>query len=87
MLLIINNFYFSAKGLVMAKHPDLSGIEKMMLAGENFSLTSRQYQESTGSPIPKEKYYVEHKSAVAQRAHSFGFHVELIPAVLRFVKD
>lgn len=71
----------------MAKHPDLSGIEKMLRSGEDFSLTSSQYEKSTGSPIPKYRYYAEHRSAVAKRAESFGYRVEVVPAVIRFIRD
>lgn len=57
-----------------------------MQAGEDFSLTRTQYCDSTGAALPKEKYYTEHKSAVARCAEKNGYRVEVVPEIIRFIK-
>ncbi|WP_294754395.1 hypothetical protein [uncultured Ruminococcus sp.] len=55
--------------------PDLSKIKKKFELGDEFSLTEKQYQKLTGASIPKDGYYLIHKSAVAKAAKEKGFKV------------
>lgn len=70
----------------MATKPDFTRIEKTMQVGEDFSLTRAQYFSSTGKALPKEKYYIERKSAVSRCAEAHGYRVEVVPEVIRFIK-
>lgn len=71
----------------MATRPNLSGIEEMMRSNKDFSLTSVQYEHSTGIPLPKDKSYTEKRSAVAKCARQHGFRVEVVPATIQFIKS
>ncbi len=67
----------------MAK-PKLEKIVDMFQLGENFSITREQYIYLTGADIPQSKSYTESKSAIAKKANSFGFKIEVIPELLKF---
>ena len=57
--------------------PDLSKVIKMLEAGEDFSLTDKQYLKKTGLSIPKNPSYLISESAVAKEARKNGFSVTL----------
>ena len=61
----------------MGRRPNLSRIEKMLQAGENFSLTDAQYTKSSGIPLPKEMKYLIGSSALARMCQKYGFHIRL----------
>ena len=71
----------------MGRGPDFAKLERTMEAREDFSLTRSQYRDSTGRNLPKEKWYIENRSAVAFCAREYGFRVEVVPETIRFVKE
>ena len=51
---------------------DFSKIEELLNATNNFSLSERQYKQLVGKEMPKDSYYLTHKSALARFAKSKG---------------
>ncbi|MBR2304496.1 MAG: hypothetical protein IJ871_05105 [Ruminococcus sp.] len=66
--------------------PDLTKVRKMLEAGEEFSLTEKQYLKKTGTNIPKDGYYLTHKSAVARAAQENGYSIEVQERTILFRK-
>lgn len=60
----------------MAK-PSFEKIIPLLEAKKNFSLTEKQYEESTGARLPKENHYLQNKSALSRIAKEYGFEVEV----------
>lgn len=56
---------------------DFSQIEKMLKTSDNFSLTGDQYRQMIGRDMPKDNYYLTHKSALADFAKRMGFDVKV----------
>ncbi len=67
--------------------PDLSKVIKMLEAGEDFSLTDKQYLKKTGLSIPKNPRYLISESAVAKEARKNGFSVTLQERTIMFKKN
>ncbi len=67
--------------------PDLSKVIKMLEAGEDFSLTDKQYLKKTGLSIPKNPSYLISESAVAKEARKNGFSVTLQERTIIFKKN
>ena len=55
--------------------PRLSKIEKMLQAGEEFSLTDKEYKKKTGLFLPKNSTYLEKESAISRLAKQYGFTI------------
>lgn len=79
--------FADGEGGAMAGRPDFTRIGETMRAGENFSLTREQYEESTGKPLPKDRSYTEKRSAVAKFAAENNFHIEIATQVILFVRN
>ena len=66
--------------------PDLTKVRKMLESGEEFSLTEKQYLKKTGTTIPKDGYYLTHRSAVARVAQANGYSIEVQERTILFRK-
>ena len=69
----------------MAK-PNMKNIQKMFDSGEDFSLTEKQYLNKTGATIPKDGYYLTHRSAIARAAQENGFAIIIQERTIIFKK-
>lgn len=56
---------------------DFSKIEELLNTSNTFSLTSEQYKILVGKDLPKERYYLIHKSALAHFAKEKGYTIEV----------
>lgn len=56
-------------------------------AKEDFSLTEKQYEKSTGKPLPKGYYYLKNKSALANLAKKYGYIIEIKEKTLCLIKS
>ena len=59
------------------RKPNFEKIISLLEANEEFSLTEKQYEKSTGSTLPKSDYYLKNKSALAKMAKKYGYIVEV----------
>ena len=57
----------------MGKNPNLSKLDYLFDQGKDFFLSSRDYKEKTGAPLPKDNSYLKTKSAFAIRAEEKGY--------------
>lgn len=69
----------------MAK-PSFEKIIPLLEAKKNFSLTEKQYEESTGVTLPKGNYYLQNKSALSRIAKEYGFVVEIQERIVSLKK-
>ena len=60
----------------MAK-PDFSKIVPLLESNEEFSLTEKQYLKRTGRDLPKDTYYLKHRSALSNEAKKYGYEIEV----------
>lgn len=67
--------------------PKLDKIVKQMELGKDFELNSQEYKKKTQADFPKDKNYAEKRSAVAKKAKEYGYHIEVIPQRIRFIKN
>ena len=56
---------------------DFSQIEEILKTTDNFSLTEDQYRQMIGRDLPKDLYYLTHKSALAEFAKKMGLEVKV----------
>lgn len=70
----------------MASRPKLVEIEKMFEKGKEFTLSREMYIKLTGCDIPQDKNYTKNRSAIANRAKSYGFRIDVVPEQLVFKK-
>ncbi len=61
----------------MVRKPKFDKLLPLFETGEDFSLTERQYEKSTGATLPKYFDYLKKKSALANIAKEYGFTVEI----------
>ena len=54
---------------------DFSKIEELVNTSTTFSLSERQYKELTGKPLPKDRSYLEKRSALARFANNHGLKI------------
>lgn len=67
---------------------DFSKIEELLNTSNTFSLTSEQYKILVGIDLPKDRYYLLHKSALAHFAKEKGYKIEVHRDVtIDFVKN
>lgn len=66
--------------------PKLETIEAKLKKGEVFSLTDTQYEKRTGIPLPKGKYYLLNRSALAKLCRKYGYALKLQEKKVTFVK-
>lgn len=57
----------------MSKHPKLEELDYLFDEGSDFQITSEEYENKTGVPLPKNKGYLRNKSALAQLAKERGY--------------
>lgn len=72
----------------MGKRPNLNALDCFLDAGTDFQITDSIYENKTGVPLPKNKSYVLHRSALSEWAKEHGyivFDVEEKPVVQRTV--
>ena len=72
----------------MGKRPNLNALDCFLDAGTDFQITDSIYESKTGVPLPKDKSYVLHKSALSEWAKEHGyivFDVEEKPVIQRTV--
>ena len=67
-------------------NPKLETIEEKLKKGEVFSLTDSQYEKKTGIPLPKGKYYLLNRSALAKLCRKYGYILKLQEKKVSFVK-
>ena len=71
----------------MVKRAKLENLNQYFKKGEDFELTDAQYEKKTGAPLPKDKYYLRSKSALAKKAMELGFEIEVIEKKVIFRKN
>ncbi len=57
--------------------PNFDKLIPLFEANENFSLTEKQYEKSTGATLPKGFYYLKNQSALARNAKKYGFLIDI----------
>lgn len=57
--------------------PKFDKLFPLFEANENFSLTEKQYEKSTGAALPKDYYYLKNRSAFSKLAKKYGYVVEI----------
>ena len=70
----------------MPKHPRLDSIRTLLESGESFSLTEKDYAKTTGTPLPKESYYLKNVSALARLAKEYGYELIVQERTVTIVK-
>ena len=66
---------------------DFSEIGKMLEASSNFSLTEKQYKNMTGRDMPKDKSYIERRSALSRYLAKIGYKAIVQEKTISFVKE
>lgn len=79
-------FLFGRRMIVMGKHPDFFELEKLFGEGNDFELTESRYEKLTGAALPKNKYYLSNKSAIAKLARRNGYDVDVIEKTILLKK-
>ncbi len=64
---------------------DFSKLENMFKSSSNFSLSAQQYEKIVGRKMPKNKYYLTKKSALATFARTRGFTVVVQEETIRTI--
>lgn len=59
----------------MEKNPNLDELEYLFKNGLDVQLTDKLYEEKTGIPLPKDKYYTKNKSALSQWLKNKGYKI------------
>ncbi len=62
----------------MARKPNLSALDSYFKKGKDFRLTDAEYAKETGAWLPRDKYYIKRKSALARKAEEEGYEVDVI---------
>ena len=62
----------------MRSSPTFQEIDKMFAKGKDFELTDAQYEKLTGTPLPKDKYYLSNRSAIAKHAKKNDYFIKVI---------
>ncbi len=70
----------------MAKHPNLDELNDLFDKGKDFRLTDKQYETKTGTMLPKDKYYLVNKSALARKAKEQGYVLNVMEKTVVFTK-
>ena len=58
--------------------PNLQKIEEMLKRKNYIHLTDKEYQKLTGLPLPKEKWYIINRSALAKLATDNAYEIQVI---------
>ena len=56
---------------------DFSKITPLLRSNEEFSITEKQYLKNTGRELPKDTYYLKHRSALAKEVEKYGYSIEV----------
>lgn len=71
----------------MSKNPDLTKLKDLFAKGKSFSLTDAQYEAKTGVMLPKKKWYLLNRSALAKECIKNGFKMRVQEKTVYFVKE
>lgn len=71
----------------MPKNPDLTKLEVLFSKGKPFSLTDAQYEAKTGVMLPKKKWYLLNRSALAKECKKNGFKMKVQEKTVYFEKE
>lgn len=69
----------------MGKKPNLNKLN-YLFDKESFELTDAKYEKLTGVPMPKDKYYLLNKSALAKKCRELGYNLILQEKLITVVK-
>lgn len=69
----------------MGKKPNLNKLN-YLFDRESFELTDAKYEKLTGAPMPKDKYYLLNKSALAKKCRELGYKLILQEKLITVVK-
>ena len=67
--------------------PKLEQIKKMLETGQSFSLTNADYKRKTGLALPKDNYYLTHKSALAKCCKQKGYKIVIQERTITLEKE
>ena len=56
-------------------------------SNEEFSITEKQYKQSTGADLPKGIYYLKNGSAVSKIAKRYGYKILIKEKTICFQKE
>ena len=59
------------------KKPNFEKLVPLFESNEEFSITEKQYKQSTGTDLPKEIYYLKNKSAISKEAKKYGYEISV----------
>lgn len=62
----------------MARNPDLTKLNKLFEAGKDFELSDAEYEKLTKKRLPKDKYYLQNRSALSRKCAELGYSLEVI---------
>ena len=62
----------------MARRPDLSKLDSWLGKKDRIDLTDAEYENITGLALPKDRYYLLNRSALARRCIENGYEIRLI---------
>ena len=62
----------------MGKKPDFTEISKMLNKGQDIELTDAKYETLTGTPLPKDKYYLKNNSKISSLAKEKNYSITVI---------
>lgn len=72
----------------MAKRPKLDEVEKLLSQNKaQFSLTDEKYEKLTGTALPKDKNYLQRRSALCRKAAEKGYRISVQPKTVTFIKE
>ncbi|MBQ7090444.1 MAG: hypothetical protein IJN82_04930 [Clostridia bacterium] len=71
----------------MSKKPDLTKLERWFSKGKPFNLTDAQYEAKTGAMLPKRKWYLLNRSALAKECEKHGFKMRVQEKTVYFEKE
>lgn len=72
----------------MATRTKLKKLDHLFNKGSTFQLTNSQYEKLIGENLPKEKWYLENRSAVATVAKEHGYQLKMIvDKTIEFIKN
>lgn len=70
----------------MSNKIDFSKMEQLFKSNEEFSITETQYCKNTGWALPKDTYYLKHRSPLSKEAKKYGYSVEVNERTINFKK-
>lgn len=65
---------------------DFSKLDDMLNNSLDFCLTEKQYKEIAGSNLPKDTYYLLHRSALSRHLKELGLKIKINEKTISFEK-